>query len=233
MNVKHLRAKYQIEQYPVVFTFPEQVLYEPRVRVEVVSGVDPAPETFAGLPIVDGNLVAVLVAGGVPGVIYRIICAADLADEIVELEGLLAVKDTAANTPEGTSALPLTLAVTTPPYPAFVLDELIVSAIGLNGLIIPFPIDNLDISCYALSGIHRDLINIYVCPPEELAISCYAINGTHRVPVVSYVCPPEELAISCYALNGTHKNVVIVYSNYPPEELDISCYALNGTHAAL
>ena len=233
MNVRHLRAKYQIEQYPVVFTFPEQVLYEPTVRVEVVSGVDPNPAAFAGLPFVDGNLVAVLVAGGVPGVIYRIICAVELSGEIVELSGVIAVKDTQATTPEGTSALPFTLTVTTPPYPAFVLDELIVSAVGLNGLIIPYPIDNLGISCYALSGTHRDLINIYVCPPEELAISCYATNGTHKPLIVSYVCPPEELAISCYALNGTHKNVVIVYSNYPPEELAISCYALNGTHAAL
>lgn len=229
MNVRHLRAKYQIEQYPVVFAFPEQVLYEPTVRVEVVSGVDPNPAAFAGLPFVDGNLVAVLVAGGVPGVIYRIVCAVELSGEIVELSGVIAVKDTQATTPEGTSALPLTLTVTTPPYPAFVFDSVNVLSNTLPGMLIdiPAPIDNLDIYSYALDGELRELTRFYDFT-ESVQITSTALNGVLVIPIIPYTLS-ESIQLSSMTRDGVLRLVVIQYLNYIPEKVQLTSYALNGS----
>lgn len=41
--------------------------------VSVLAGADPDPaDMLAGIPTVDGNVVKVLLGGGVPGVLYRI-----------------------------------------------------------------------------------------------------------------------------------------------------------------
>lgn len=232
MNVRHLRAKYQIEQYPVVFTFPEQVLYEPRVRVEVVSGVDPAPQAFAGLPFVRDNLVAVLVAGGVPGVIYKISCEVDISGEVVELAGVVAIKHTAGLVPEGTSALPLTLTVTTPPYPLLVVDSIGVNSAARDGAIrdLPSPVDNLAVFSQALDGKLMELI-VYYEYLENIQVASRALNGLLFSPVQRYNTVPESINVTSQARNGVLRVTVLQYINYEPESINVTSQARNGVLA--
>lgn len=130
-----LRPKYTIEQYLVVFHFPDFLSTEPEVQAVTVSGEDPNSSSIVGLPYVDGNLVWVPILGGIAGCVYEISCAAVCAGELLRYAGRLAVFPTAAEPPVNNTPPPFTLAVTTPPYVLEYFDGYKASATPLRAAI--------------------------------------------------------------------------------------------------
>lgn len=233
MIKRYLRPKYTIEQYLILFTFSAQVLGDPVVTVRVLSGDDPNSIAFAGFPGAFGDGVTVAVSGGIAGCIYEIACYANVlgGDEPECQLGIVAVRDTPALMPGDGPTIPQVATQTTPPYSIYFEDFLDVSSNASDGNITIWPLDELDITSYALDGEHREPIVIYEIPYEALDITSFSLDGTHAQPLVIYAMEHEALDVTSYALDGTHVNILLQYLNYAPEALDITSYALDGTHS--
>lgn len=119
---------------------------------------------------------------------------------------------------------------TTPPYPLLTMDAIGVSSHALDPFVWLPPLDEVDVSSFALDGAHRDLIAKYEGEPEEIDITSHALSGEHRDLIARYAAIPEELDVEGFALDGVHKVIVIQYLNYEHEEIDVTSHALNGTH---
>lgn len=231
MNIIQLRPKYQLEQYVVTFIFPGDITEIPDVSVEVVTGLDPDVQTFAGLLSVWQGDVNVLVRQGQPGCVYRITCSATVGDDVFEIAGVISVMPTSAELPPGSLPAPFTQVVTTPPYAYIYEEELDAIGVGLDGIYVEFLEDELDAFSLALDGILRELIARYTMEPEELDAVSVALNGVLRSLLLPYSMEPEELDVESVTMNGVLRNIVIPYLNYPPEEIDTVSIALNGTLA--
>lgn len=224
-----LRAKYDIEQYLVFFPFPGIVLGTPYVEVEVLVGEDPTPWTFAGLPVAKDNLVAVVIAGGVPGCVYRVICTALVDGEEFTFTSKVAVKESTSPSPGGSSVPPTAEGVTTPPYPLFILDSICTKFSAIDASIFENPSDSVEVELYALDVIRRDVLQSYYNPPDEIDVTFAALDATRRPILLVYQNPPDSVDISFFALDATRKDVLIIYYNYAPEGIDVTFTALDAT----
>lgn len=236
MSTQHFRAKYSIEQYPVVFVFPGPVLGIPVVSIKVVSGDDPDKESFAGLPVAHENLVAVLLIGGLPGVVYEISCEASVGGALYTLSGVIAVLSTPAVIPEGTAVIPFTETVTTPPYPYGYTEPVALESFALSGLhkvliAIYEYLEAVGLSAIALSGLHRPLIASYEYR-EFVDLESVALPGLHKLLLVMYSYT-EPVGLSSVALSGIQRVIMLQYLNYIPEPVGLTSYALPGTHTPI
>lgn len=161
------------------------------------------------------------------------ICAAPLEDDVEVQAGTVSVIPTAAAAPEAVHPIPSVVSATTPPYPAFVLDALDISARARTGAIFHSPVDNMDIAVVALNGVQRVVLLPYFMVPEELNIGAIALAGVHKLILLEYSMESEKLDVSASARNGVHRVVLLPYLNYIPESLNVSCIALNGTRAVI
>lgn len=238
MNDLSLRAKYTVEQYLIFFHFPGVIVGIPNIVVDVTGGVDPFPEGFAGLPIINGDTVACVVTGGIAGCIYRVTCEAVIVGaEEFSISATIAVIATPAIPPRGSDGPPpVVQVVTTPPYPYLFKDSLGVSSVALPGTLHTFLLsyeysEKISVASLALNGSIRSLVLPYAYL-ESVAVGSSPLDGVLRSLVRSYEYR-ESVAVTSEALDGVLRVVVLQYLNYIPESVDVSSVSLDGVLAAL
>lgn len=228
MITQHFRAKYSLEQYPVVFSFPGNVLGFPDVTVEVVSGEDPNAVSFAGFPAVFDNLVSVIVVGGVPGVIYKLICVAVVGDDTLTKVGLIAVKPTLATEPPGTAVpIPFTAVVTTPPYPILVTEELqavaALSDITLRDTVVDVTeeVVYLGVTPSLVSLVFRSGVIDFETGPESIALTQSLVAMSLRNALISFNAPDEDLGLHP-SLEAMTLRIALIIADPGIEELGVT-----------
>lgn len=229
MRTINLRAKYSIEQYAVLFEFSGNVIGDPKVSIDLVSGDDPDKDQILGFFFVQDSFVSVIVSGGVAGCVYDITCAAVVGIDIEAITGRLAVKSTTALVPPGNSIAPYSLLYTTTPYPFVFMESVDLVSNARGGYAIVYPDEAVDILSVAIDGLKRTPLLTYAIPIEALDILSNALDGVQRTISKHYDIPIEGVDITSIALSGTKKVVLIIYLNYSVESVDITSVSLNGT----
>ena len=182
MIPQNLRPKYTIEQYLVVFSFPDIVSDEPVVRAIAVIGDDPDADALVGLPYVSGSMVAVPVLGGIAGCVYEISCETEIAGEILTYTGRLAVLPTAAVIPDEVVPLPFTLAVTTPPYVLESFSGISATASPTNARVelLTFPAGEYESNAYVVDMEVRDMRIFHTVDMGSYEPDCYVVGAEVR-----------------------------------------------------
>lgn len=133
MSVRHLRPKYVAEQYVVVFKFNGVISGRPVVLSELVSGDDPEYATVAGWAYTSGGDVGVVIANGVAGCIYKILCKVNIAGGLDQQEGIVAVYPDDAIDPPGFDIIPHSTTASSQMFPVQLLSSARLGATILGG----------------------------------------------------------------------------------------------------
>jgi hypothetical protein len=221
MPLPVLRSKLVSERIRVEFDFTSQLalgetIADPVVEVQVATGIDPAPEDMiASRKFLDGAKIFQWIVGGLPGVIYNLICTVQgSTGKPYKLERKLAVVPAVSLRP------PLFgISLSTTIYPVNALESFQTFGDVLSGQIFDSVLDDVTTFGSVISGELRSIFVEYVGPAEDITTFGNITSGSLVTPLVTYTGPFESITTLGIAVSGTLNTILIVYSNYPPENL--------------
>lgn len=119
---------------------------------------------------------------------------------------------------------------TTPPYPVYSTDSLVVHSIPTGGAQPTWPKDYMDLRLSLIGGQLRNVVVPYSTSGDKLDLSTLPLGGELKNVKVYYNNYPWEAIniLQVQPLGGQLKTVVLYYQNYQPESLNLSIAALGG-----
>ena len=224
MPLPVMRTKLTSERIRVEFNFASELLLgetisTPVVEIQVSTGIDPAPEDMiASRKFLDSPKVFQWIVGGLPGVIYNLICTVQgSSGKQYKLERKLAV------VPAVTLRPPLFgISYSTTPYPVNALESLTAFGSAFSGFVFGTVEDEFATSGNIISGELRSVFVAYQMLPEDLSTVGGLTGGILLTPLVTYDSGIENLTTQGIPVSGVLSTILIVYSNYPPESLSTS-----------
>lgn len=231
MPLPVLRSKLTSERIRVEFDFSSDLQFgetisDPVVLVEVATGEDPSPEDMiATRKFVDNSKIFQWIIGGLPGVIYNLICTVQgSSGRPYKLEKRLAVLPAVNLRP------PLFgVSYSTTPYAVEFEDSMRQSGEALSGYTFGIILEEFSNTGLVLSGQLRTPLQNYAGPPELMSNLGVVLSGELRTPLKTYTSPPENISNLGVPINGTIKVVLITYSNWPAENMSNNGAILSGT----
>lgn len=231
MPLPVMRTKLTSERIRVEFNFASELLLgetisDPVVEVQVATGLDPAPEDMvASRKFLDSPVLFQWIIGGVPGVIYNLICTVQgSSGKQYKLERKLAVLPVVSLRP------PLFgVSYSTTPYAVEFEDSMRQSGEARSGYTFGIILEQMLNTGSILSGQLRTPLQTYASPPELMSNLGAIISGEIRTPLKTYASPPENMSNLGVPISGTIKIVLITYSNWPAENISNNGSILSGT----
>lgn len=233
MPLPVMRTKLTSERIRVEFNFASELLLgetisNPVVEVQVATGLDLTPEDMiASRKFLDSPKVFQWIVGGVPGVIYNLICTVQgSSGKQYKLERKLAVLPVVNLRP------PLFgVSYSTTIYPINSQDNLTVDGSLLLGRLFGTIEKSIIIEASITGGELKTIFKEYLAPFESVFVNAAITGGQLLTPLVTYNVGDERLNAFGIIISGELKTILIIYSNYPPESLNMSGAITGGTLA--
>lgn len=226
-----LPSKLVPERIEVVFDFKDvlewqETIAETLVTVTVHSGLDNSPQLVLykqAIPLV--TEVKQQLQEGLPGVIYKIECAATgTTGQIYVKYAYLAVLPNVSQRPPIIATF-----LTSQIYPIQDIESLGSAGAILSGTLWTRPVDGIESVGAIVTGTLEQILLTYSGPPEGINSVGGVVAGDLFSQLKSYTIRPEGIDSTALVVTGALELGLIIYDNYKPEGINSSATVISGT----
>jgi hypothetical protein len=226
-----MRSKLVSERIRVEFDFTSQIalgesISNPVVVVRVATGLDPEPDLMiASRKFLDGFKIFQWVIGGLPGVIYNLLCTVQgSTGKTYTIERKLAVVPAVALRP------PLFgVSYSSTLYPVNAIESMFSFGLIDGGRLFQNITEDMLSFGQLTGGELKSIFVGYSMDPEAITSFGSLTAGALTTPLVTYTMVPESINSFGILISGEVKTILVRYNNYPPEPLSYYGTITGGT----